>query len=229
MSVDWRTHWNQHARRSGGDEALRQVQRTVERRPITDEQWSMTISHVVAQLDLASDHLVLDLCCGNGLLTAALDAEVQGVVGVDFSDVLLRELPRRTSPRTAAVCADARDIPFRPATFDRVLVAAALQHFEPHETIRVLRRIASLLRNDGVLLVTDIPDRDRLWSFFDTPAREQDHFDSVETRTDILGTWYGRSWLEKLARHVGFRTATAIDQPGELPFQHYRFDLRCAK
>jgi hypothetical protein len=87
--------------------------------------------------------------------------------------------------------------------------------------------VVRFLRPDGVFLLTDIPDADRRWAFFDRAERERAYFESVEAGAPLLGAWYDREWLGRLARYAGFVEAVTIDQPIGLPFAHYRFDLRC--
>jgi len=227
MTDYWKNYWDDHARGVSSDDPLIQVQRSLEGRPIPDAQFGRITDHIVAQLELDPAHTVLDLCCGNGLLSAAIEPLSSGVVAVDFCDRLLDELPVRTSSKTAVISGDVREVDFPPESFDRVLLACALQHFDDAEVIRLFRKVAGMMRAGGLFLVTDIPDRAKMWAFFNDGDRERLHFDNRENGTPILGTWFDRSWLEKLAQHAGFSEATALAQPEDFPYAHYRIDLRC--
>jgi ubiquinone/menaquinone biosynthesis C-methylase UbiE len=127
------------------------------------------------------------------------------------------------------MAADARTLELPAASFDRVVIAAALQHFEPGEVVRMFRLIVGALKSDGLLLVTDLPDAARMWKFHDSVDREDAYFESEANDTPILGTWFDRTWMEKLGRHVGFTEVSALDQPPTFPYALYRFDLRCHK
>lgn len=229
MTDHWKSYWDRHAAGVGSDDPFRQVLRVVNRRPIGEEAFERMAKHVVDLLELESDHAVLDLCCGNGLLSSAIEPRCRRVVAVDFCERLLRDVGTRTTTKTLTVAADARTVEFPPGSFDRVLVAAAIQHFERKEVIRLFRRVAGLLRPGGILVVTDVPDSTRIWRFHDSLEREDAYFDNEACGTPILGTWFERSWLEKLGRHAGFRRSSALDQPPDFVFAHYRFDLRCRK
>jgi ubiquinone/menaquinone biosynthesis C-methylase UbiE len=229
MTVDWKLYWEQRARQAGSDDPYRQVERVANREPIGDDAFTHICAHLVALLDPRPEDVVLDLCCGNGLLAAAVEPFCRRVVAVDFCAPLLAGVASRTRERTSAVLADARHVAFREASLDRVLWAAAIQHFTPAEVVRLFRRLAVALRPGGVLLVTDIPDRARMWRFHDTLEREDACFQHEADGAPILGTWFDRAWLERLGRHAGFRGAQALDQPSELPYAHYRFDLRCRR
>jgi ubiquinone/menaquinone biosynthesis C-methylase UbiE len=185
--------------------------------------------HTVGLLELTARHHLLDLCCGNRLLGAALEPHCRRVVGADFCLRLLCDGRGRTTGKTFSVAADGRHLPFRPASFDRVLVAAALQHLELGEIVRLFRAAHSILRPGGMLVVTDIPDRDAMWRFHDTVDREDAYFEAEANDASILGTWLDRRWLEKLGRHSEFNETTCLEQPAGFLYAHYRFDLRCRR
>lgn len=229
MKDHWQAFWDTHANRVGRDEPLRQVLRVEDRQPVSEASFLAVAERIKTLLALAPDHALLDLCCGNGLLTALLESSVDRVVAVDFCAPLLDDVPSRTSGRTTTILADARTWSPPAASFDRVLMAAALQHFTLAETVSLFRRMVALLRPGGVLLVTDIPDTARLWTFHDTAEREAAHFAQVARGAPILGTWFDRTWLEKLGRHVGFDEVAALAQPSSHPYARYRFDLRCRR
>ncbi len=229
LTEHWKSYWDRHAAGVGSDDPLRQVLRVVNRRPISDEAFGWVTRRVVELLELEPHHVVLDLCCGNGLLSAAIEPHCARVVAVDFCERLLRDVGTRTTGKTTTMVADARTVEFRPGSFDRVLIAAAIQHFEQGEAIRLIRKVAGILRPGGIMLVTDVPDNARMWHFHDSGEREDAYFENEARDTPILGTWYERSWMEKLGRHAGFRQSSALDQPPESPSAHYRFDLQCRR
>lgn len=77
------------------------------------------------------------------------------LVAVDISSPLL-ELGElyfrdRFRERLAFVCADAMHAPFRPESFDAVVIFSALHHFAEPE--RLLARMASLLKKDGFVAI----------------------------------------------------------------------------
>ena len=229
MRDRWKGYWDRHAAMAGSEDPFRQVQRVANRRPISREAFEQVARYVVGGLELEPGHAVLDLCCGNGLLSAAMEPHCASIVAVDFCERLLEEVGGRTTGKTLTMAADARTIEFPPGSFDRVLVAAAIQHFERSEVIRLFRKAAGFLRRGGILLVTDIPDNARMWRFHDSTEREDSCFENEERGTPILGTWFERAWMEKLGRHAGFGQSSALDQPPEFLYSHYRFDLRCRR
>ncbi|MBV1894534.1 MAG: class I SAM-dependent methyltransferase [Ilumatobacteraceae bacterium] len=224
-SERWFEYWREHADNSTESHPLAQVQRVLNQVPISDEAFEEIAFHTIDQLRPAADSVVLDLCSGNGLLTARLQQAAELVVAVEFVDMLLRLVRENCRAGAVPVLADARDVAFRSGSFDRVLVAAALQHFSTAEVVNLFARVRSWLRPGGVFVLTDVLDQDKQWRFFDSQDRESTYFNNLARGTPILGTWFRREWLTKLATHSGFIDAVAQDQPDNFPYAHYRFDF----
>lgn len=69
-------------------------------------------------------------------------------IGVDEALSLLHE---SGSPLDAAVCADARALPFRDGAVDVVLASQVLHHFEHGEAVRLLRELDRVARRSVVI------------------------------------------------------------------------------
>jgi cyclopropane fatty-acyl-phospholipid synthase-like methyltransferase len=124
---------------------------------------------------------------------------------------------------------DVNAVDFGAQSFDRILCAAALQHFSLPEVVRLFVRASRWLAAEGLLLLTDILDLDRQWHFFDSPEREKAYFDHLSRDEPILGTWFHREWLMKLTTYAGFSKVEVLQQPSDFIYSHYRFDLLCQK
>jgi len=92
---------------------------------------------------------VLDVGCGEGMLTRELAGRARSVLGVDL-DASSIELARATTSEANVefLCADVLQHPFEPASFDAVVSVAVLQHLG---TEAGLRRLGQLVRPGGVL------------------------------------------------------------------------------
>lgn len=187
------------------------------------------VSHILGSLRVTNEDKVLDLCCGNGLITAELAKHCDSLHAVDFSKPLIEDLRSRTPDNVTAEVASALEANFAPGSFDRVLIAAAIQHFSQSEIITLFTQIYDWLAPSGILMLTDVLDAQCIWDFYNSEERESLYFENVKNGTPILGTWLDRSWVEKLARHVGFQSACSLNQPEGYWYGHYRFDLVCCK
>ena len=220
----WNEFYKDYLKRARKD-PFSQVGRTLNSEPMSVEMFQESVEHYKGFLALEDDHKVLDLCCGNGLLSAEIAKDCSLVIGVDFSQDLIDSIEGVDSNNLVGVVGNVLEIGFKQRSFDRVLVAAALQHFSESESITLFRRIFNWLGPDGRLVLTDIPDRNRIWNFFNTEERISSYYQATLEGNSALGTWYDRKWLENLAIDCGFTAASSFDQPEQYWYSHYRFDI----
>jgi cyclopropane fatty-acyl-phospholipid synthase-like methyltransferase len=226
MSSDrWIEFWQEYGRTPNADEQA-QVLRTRNGQPIAPERWQFTLHDLDSKFPVGPEDDLLDLCCGNGLFTRHFAQHCSSVVAVDISADLLGSLDRRRLPHVITQQGDIRKACFAAGAFSRILLYAGVQHLSEGEAVALFRDMFCWLRPGGLLFVGDIPDRNRLWSFYNTPERRVLYFDNCITDHDVVGTWYEAEWLVQLAQSIGFRQVEAIPQPPELINAHFRFDLK---
>jgi 2-polyprenyl-3-methyl-5-hydroxy-6-metoxy-1,4-benzoquinol methylase len=103
---------------------------------------------------------ILDVGCGEGLLLDYLDRwGYQRYVGIDFSDVALRNASKRANSKTSFVSALAES--FVPdSQFDSIIFNECLYYFE--DPLQVIRRYERYLAPDGVMLVSLFTKTERI-------------------------------------------------------------------
>jgi SAM-dependent methyltransferase len=229
MDDGWIGFWRQHAQTTSKSEPQVQVLRTCGGHPIAPELFELLVQRIVSKLDLHPKHAVLDLCCGNGLITNAI-AELSGlVVAVDVVPDFVTAAGRSPSGKVQPLLADVRNVSFSAASFDRVLLFAGLQYLSHRDALELLQRVHHCLAEDGLVYVGDVPDASCRWKFFDTKERRAAYFEALVAGHPIVGTWFDRDWLVYAALHCGFVQAEILDQPDALPYAHYRFDVLLRK
>ena len=162
-SARWRAVWDEWPRRFTAGDHLRQVAKTVGGVAVDAAQVQAMTDDVASRLCLGPADVLLDLCCGNGLLTVRLASRCRHVVGVDFSAPLL-EVARRDhqTANVSYVHASVLDLDrlsMPPGSFTKVLLYDALQHFTASEFRRLLAHIVPLLADDRLVLLGGVPYR----------------------------------------------------------------------
>jgi ubiquinone/menaquinone biosynthesis C-methylase UbiE len=221
----WKSFWLSHAKNNQNSESQTQVLRTLNKRPVSQGTFDAIIDSIITLLNPEQGNKLLDLCCGNGVITHELIDKFDTVTAVDLSEDFITQLLSVTTTNVTAFSADARNVDFPDHCFDRILIYAGIQYFTDIETINLFMRLKRWIRAGGLVVIGDIPDATRKWNFFNTPERESAYFDALRVSKPIVGHWFEPSWLEKLSHHVGFTSAKSHLQPQTHPYRHYRFDL----
>ena len=224
----WKKYWNENpAIHSGSPQ--QQVTRTKNKVPIEDGLWDYTLAGIEKALELRSEDTLLDLGAGNGLVSVPFSRKCRAVVAVDISSALAGRIDTSAHRNISVVVGDIMDLEFGENSFTKGIMYSVLQHFSERDTVRIFEHIHRWLVPGGIFFIGDIPDVDCLWDFFDTPEREKAYFDSIRHESPVVGTWFKRSFLYKLACSAGFSKCEVLDQDPALFNAHYRFDLKLVK
>ena len=111
--TDWRSFWNSYRRKevASEDDLFIEVGKTVHGLPISREEFRLTIERIVMFLHLKPNDRLLELCCGNGLMTRALAPAVAEIEAVDFGAHLIAHAREQTrNANVHYVCADVWNI-----------------------------------------------------------------------------------------------------------------------
>ena len=107
-----------------------------------------TVEKLIELLHIGSDSVVLDMGCGTGNYTAALQRVARRVIGID-SSIGMIEQAQAKFPELPLICGDVTTLPFRSGTFDAAFAIQVLHHVKEKElflteTHRVLKKGACL-------------------------------------------------------------------------------------
>ena len=122
------------------------------------------VEFVTSTLAVKSSQRVLEIGCGNCVFLSRLAASAGLAVGIDLSHSMLRHGRRRleregreTSAHLVQVAM--QSLPFKPHTFDKILLYACLQYVPSSELDRLLGSLAEVKTPDGLLLLGSLPTR----------------------------------------------------------------------
>jgi SAM-dependent methyltransferase len=229
----WEDFWNTFPKKFGREEYLRQVGRTSQGRPISERQLDLLISDILSKLDVRPEDDVLDLCCGNGLITSRVAQKCRQVVGVDFSPVLIDIAREKFSASNVHYhCLSALEITpqnlSRFAPFSKLYMYEALQHFQEAQLGLLLERLLALSDKDSVILLGSVLHQRRLGGFYNTPELRR-AYRTIQRRGDLgLGTWWKQSVIRRTCASYDLR-CEFLSQPEELHTACYRFDVRITR
>ena len=224
----WEKFWNENDI-LGSENLQNQIGRAINKEPISEELWIKTLSYIFNTIEITRKDVVLDLCAGNGLITLPLSEKVKRVVAVDVSKKLISTLNDNKKRNTTLIIENILKLECEENSFSKIIFYFAIQHFTEGEVIFLFKKVNSWLTKGGIFYIGDIPDIERLFHFFNTKEREFAYFNSQEKNTPIIGTWFNRRFMEKLALYSGFSSIEIIKQPNYLINSHYRFDVKLIK
>nr|WP_275983935.1 class I SAM-dependent methyltransferase [Paenibacillus hamazuiensis] len=172
----------------------------------------LEVKRMIDWLGLPQGAEVLDLCCGMGRHSMALDEFGYKVTGVDLSDVLLAEAKRMdTGGKVRWLKGDMREVPLAD-TFDAIVnLFTSFGYFEDDaENGKVLREIDRLLKPGGKFII-DFLNPDYVAASL-VPESERKEGDMTIRETRRIEDGYVRKRI-------------AISEPGE-PERHYQEQVK---
>jgi SAM-dependent methyltransferase len=121
-------------------------------------------AYIIDMLKITDVDEVLDLCCGNGLVTARVAAVARQVTGVDYSRLLLQQARNISSADNITYLeGDARSLArvLAGRRFAKIYISAAFQYFDQQTGRDVLVGLREVAEPDAHLGILDVPDRAR--------------------------------------------------------------------
>ncbi|MEM9489574.1 MAG: class I SAM-dependent methyltransferase, partial [Myxococcota bacterium] len=151
------------------------------------------------------------------------------VVGIDFSARMI-ELARRHHSREGVSYIEASVLDLQPQQFptgirfDKVCMFESLQYFQSEQLSALLDGLLALTATRTRMYFSGVLDKERIWSFFNTPERRASYERQKAEGQEIMGHWWQR---DHIATTAGARDLHCqfIAQDPALNTAHYRFDV----
>ena len=232
MSCYWKDFFALYGPASATNEEdlFKQAGHTSDKQPISKEQLDRIARHIRTSLNLTQTDLLLDLCCGNGLLTAELAPYVRHVVGIDFVERNIAEAKRWKSRKNIAYTVGDAILPLPELVSDRCrphkfLMNHSLAYFDPDQLETILRNVLQHLEGMPFsFLCAGIPNCNLKWNFYNSPQRREKYLENEclsPNTNDGLGRWWSAEEISQVTSQLGL-VATITNQPNEL--SNYRMD-----
>jgi cyclopropane fatty-acyl-phospholipid synthase-like methyltransferase len=202
-----------------------QVKRTVDGKPVGEEQIEMIVEAIASEIALASTDVVLDLCCANGALSDRIFARCRGGLGIDFAENLIAiarrnfEHPPERLFRTADVAEFARSTT-EGARFTKALCYGSFQYLAPAAGLALLTALRERFPNLTRAFIGNLPDLGKMREFY----YERAYVQGIERDHESpIGIWRTEAEFAALCAQAGW-TAEFRRMPEGFYAAHYRYD-----
>ncbi|SDJ44376.1 class I SAM-dependent methyltransferase [Lutimaribacter saemankumensis] len=185
--------------------------------PVTDH-----VGKYIAENHIVAQDKVLDLCCGQGTLTAVMSEKGANVTGLDFSPEMLAKA-RGAAPSAEIVEGDAMAMPFEDAVFDKVVCNFGMMHIpDQPKTLSEIRRV--LKPNGEFIMATWIgPAASPAFAAVFGALKTHADFSAAPAQPDLFA-FAGRDYAEAtmaaarlaLLNHETVDCEWVLEQPTEL-------------
>jgi SAM-dependent methyltransferase len=207
--MDWKKFWEEYRNDSSEDNQDRylQVGKTINKKPINKGVFNWMIEDINTHLELTMEDTLLEMCCGNGLLTEQLAERVRHINAFDFTERFIK-VARENNPHTN-ICYEVGDakgnlksIFTYDSGFTKVLMNDSLGYFNKEELVAVIKQIR---QKDLRFYITGIPADALKWEFYNTDERKEHYFSQLSKGDqffDGIGRWWKLDDLLEVAREL---------------------------
>lgn len=226
--TDWYKHYNTFPATYEKNEFFEQVGKTFKGLKIDDEHFRLILSAVKCNLKLAKTDIVLDLCCGNGLITNEISKNCKKVVGIDYSKPLIEVARKYHNPNNASYYLQSvldldNSIINTDEPFNKIIMYEALQHFRKNDLLPLLKSIKCLSTTDAIIYFASIPNIKDKWKFYNTPKRKLLYFLRRLYNKEVIGTWWDGDFIRDVCSKIEMN-CNMLPQHNKLYTSNYRFD-----
>ncbi len=204
---------------------LIQVGKTYLGKPITKDEYKNIIKIIVNNLSINNKDDILDLGCGNGLMTNDIAKYAKHVTGFDLNeDLLTIAIENHQRDNIDYLQSNIMDIDFTQYSATKFYMYGVIQNIE----YKILREFLQNILNTKksfTLFIADIPDQARILNFYHTKERRDFLFkELIENKKSHLGNWWYKEHIIQICEDLDLAIEIR-DQNPLLHTSHYRFDL----
>jgi cyclopropane fatty-acyl-phospholipid synthase-like methyltransferase len=213
------------------EDLLYQVGFTVKSKPISKNQFQIIIESINKELQMNEDDVLLDLCCGNGIITYSFSHLVKEIVGIDVSKPYIENANRfKKANNVTYLLGDVTDsinlsYLIKKKDFNKIILYGSLAYFAPKDLETVLRCLKASQSPSLSFMIGGILDKNKKGSFYNNFSRKINYIlnHKLLGKDMGLGRWWTKNEISKIATKNDYY-CRFIDQDPSLYSSHYRFD-----
>lgn len=216
---------DKHARARDANDYWGQIRRTVQGKPVTEEQIKMIETSITSNLELQSIDSLLDLACGNGALSHRLFNSCREYLGVDFSECLISVAKTNfeQNPNHQFLLNDIHSYIHtenHPERFTKVLCYGSFAYFPQEVAVETLKYLHNKFINVERVFIGNLPDREKTELFY---TKIEPAIGELDDPCSQIGVWRTAEEFIHLASKAGWNVKIKYMQP-EYYASQYRFD-----
>lgn len=204
----WKSFWASYRSKviESNDDLFFQVGKTINQKPINKEMFKLILKGLELDLELKKEDVLLEMCCGNGLITKPISTVVDYVYAFDFTNHLIEvAVKRRSAINISYKVGDAKRDFFQLFLFKRVpnkfLMNDSLGYFTKDDLSKIIRLINSKVDNYS-FLITGIPNFNKRFNFYNTTERKE-KYEKMKIKNDQFFEGMGRWWRPEELYEIG--------------------------
>ena len=227
--MDWRKYWNDLAVDSSNP--FLQVARVGKKVDFSEELINRTVEHIIANLDLQMEDVLLDVCCGNGMISILLSKKCAAVTGCDISEELIRlAKENHANSKVKYLAGDATQLTsFINTKFDKINLFFSFQYLDSYSKgFSAIREMSQLLKPNGRIFLGDVPDYEFLSRFYPSYPARLKYLLKLRLGKSEMGKFWKEAEIARICGELGL-TYQRLLQPEDLPYSAYRVDYMLQK
>ncbi len=191
---------------------------------------------MIKELQITPEDNILDLCCGNGILTARIAKYSGFVLGIDFSDAMITNANKyKKMNNIEYLCHDVNKISeqinmIRKNKINKVIMSEALGYFDNRDFKNILKSLNKSLTQNHSIFIGNVLFKGNKWEFYNTNRRKLDYFinNRILGRSKAIGKWWQFSELQNIAKQFSYNLKIIAQNP-ILNTAHYKVDVLLEK
>lgn len=234
MKNNWLKYWDNHRNIKINNEKdlLYQVGKTVSSKPIDKYQFDIIVKDLLKELKITAEDNVIDLCCGNGLLTKYIAINAGFVLGIDFSAKMIKNANYyNAGDNIEYVHHDVIKINeltnnIKSKQINKVIIYDAIAYFSSQEFSNILESLNQSLVSNHSILLGNVLLQENKWKFYNTFKRKLNYLINNKILGDSkgLGKWWELNDLQNIINRFNYKMKL-IHQDSNLYSAHYRVDI----
>lgn len=207
------------------DDYWGQVSRTVNGKPVSQEQIDMIVDVINKNLIFNKTDYLLDLGCGNGALSEYFFNSVSAFQGVDFSNFLINVAKNifENSPKYTFLENDILSFlaaEANPEKYTKALCYGAFPYLPEADAFESLKILNSKFCNISLVFIGNLPDRNKADSFY---YENIDYEQYLNDPMAAIGIWRTKKEMQLLAKRAGWEVKFTL-MPKDFYGAHFRYD-----